>query len=109
MIPAINDEDQKMPGKVPVSPETVLAKKIAARVIQRALRQNPTPAYFEVAIPIIALGIIEGRTDLHERASAQVKEMARTISSLERQLRFTRDPDLAGDDIASLVNDAKGG
>jgi hypothetical protein len=62
----------------------VSAKTFAARLYQRYHRTNPPAEWFTVAVPLITIAILEGRTDLVKQASQEIARLAKENEHLRR-------------------------
>jgi hypothetical protein len=64
----------------------VLGRKMAQRLYQRLNRGNPPKDWLDVAAPILAMGVLQGRAEVVQKASAIIEKQAEDIARLRRQL-----------------------
>ena len=59
------------------------AKHVAQRLFQKVLHSNPPKEWFDVAVPIIATAILEGRADIVAQASTRIADLERRLKLLK--------------------------
>ncbi len=89
------------------------AKHVAQRLFQKVLRQNPPKEFFDVAVPIIATAILDGRADIVAQAASRIADLERRVQNLlernNRQAEVIARGWRPTADQLSIDNDSLGG